>query len=190
MTEPTLYDIVDEGDQVVGQATKEKLHTEGILHRGVNVLFYTKSGMVILQRRAANKSTFPNMLDVTVGGHVDAGETYGQAALKEVTEETGLTLTTADLEFLIKVRQSNKDATTGTVSNYFCVVYAFNYEAGEAELRIESGKAAGFVARTIEEILALTKETAADNSPTLYQESYRPVWRKLLELANTSSLQK
>ena len=104
MSNPSaLYDVVDENDQVIGQATKERLHKEGLMHRGVNVIFYTKAGMVILQRRSATKNTFPNKLDPTVGGHVDAGETYEQAALKEVAEETGLKLTSQDLHFLIKV---------------------------------------------------------------------------------------
>ena len=45
---------------------------------------------VLLQKRGANKQTFPNFWDVSVAGHVSAGETIEDAALREVKEEIGL----------------------------------------------------------------------------------------------------
>lgn len=177
---PQLYDVVDDNDQVIGQAPKQRLHKEGFVHRGVNVLFYTKAGQVILQRRAANKNTFPNKLDVTVGGHVDAGETYEQAGLHEIFEETSLRLQASDLNFLTKIRRSNADPSTGTVSNYFSTVYAYNYEEDLSKLQIESGKAAGFVSKPIQEIIKVDFENPGEYSTSIVKPDYHPVWKRLM----------
>lgn len=41
-------------------------------------------------RRAATLSRFPGYYDVMVGGAVDVGESYEQAAVRELTEELGV----------------------------------------------------------------------------------------------------
>ncbi|MBN1477266.1 NUDIX domain-containing protein [Candidatus Sumerlaeota bacterium] len=52
---------------------------------------FNKSGQIFLQRRGADKDTFPGWWDTSVGGHVDLGETPRETALRELREELGLT---------------------------------------------------------------------------------------------------
>ena len=39
------------------------------------------------------KNIYPLLWDVSVAGHIDAGETFFEAAIRECKEEIGLTLT-------------------------------------------------------------------------------------------------
>lgn len=49
-----------------------------------------KSGRLLVQKRSTQKELFPGRWDNSAAGHVDVGETYEQAALRELSEELGL----------------------------------------------------------------------------------------------------
>jgi ADP-ribose pyrophosphatase YjhB (NUDIX family) len=119
---------------------------------------------------------------VTVGGHVDVGETYEVAALREIQEETGMVVEKEDLRLLAKIRQSNADPLTQTISNYFCSVFAFCFRGDISSLVIESGKAIEFVEKDAEELRRLTSENAGDYSFGLYQKQFMPIWDELAKL--------
>ena len=85
-----IFDIVDADDRVVGQATRAEVHARKLFHRAVHILIFTPSGTLILQRRSLTKDTCPGLLSSSCAGHVDAGESYGFAALRELEEELGI----------------------------------------------------------------------------------------------------
>ncbi len=88
-------------------------------------------------------------------------------------------LRSEELEFLIKVPQSNDDLETGTISNYFCVVYAYDFEQELEKLSVESDHSTGFVERPIREVLALTPENSSEYTNRFIKDNYRPVLEKL-----------
>jgi len=47
-------------------------------------------GEMFLQKRSANKDTYPGYWDTSVGGHVGPGESYDEAARREMMEELGI----------------------------------------------------------------------------------------------------
>lgn len=59
---------------------------------------------VLLQRRAKNKPTWPDYLDISVAGHIDSGESQLQAAVREAEEEVGLRLNPSLLNFIFSYR--------------------------------------------------------------------------------------
>ncbi|HEY6736512.1 MAG TPA: NUDIX domain-containing protein [Candidatus Saccharimonadia bacterium] len=104
MADTDLVDILDETGAVTSQAPRDAAHRDGLLHASVHVWFVTPDRQIIFQRRANDKDTYPGMLDATVGGHVDAGDEMLATALREVHEETGLTLQPSDLVELTTFR--------------------------------------------------------------------------------------
>lgn len=88
--------IVNENDEIIGQETRENIHKQGLLHHEVHVHFITPNKEIIFQHRAKDKDFYPDLLDATVGGHVEIGDTYEKTAIKETREETGLIINEED----------------------------------------------------------------------------------------------
>jgi isopentenyldiphosphate isomerase len=86
----SLVQIVDNDDNVVGAAPIDEVHYKGLWHRIVRVMVEDERHNILLQMRGPNVDTSPNMWDHSAAGHVDEGETYEQAALRELAEETGI----------------------------------------------------------------------------------------------------
>jgi len=84
------FDVVDAQDRVIGQERRGVVHARGLRHRAVHVLVFNARGEVFLQKRSMLKDTFPGAWDSSAAGHLDAGEDYDAAALRELEEELGL----------------------------------------------------------------------------------------------------
>ena len=84
------FDVVDAHDQVTGQAARGEVHARKLLHRAVHVFVYNKQGDLLLQQRSIFKDAHPGVWDSSVSGHLDAGEDYATAAVRELNEEMGI----------------------------------------------------------------------------------------------------
>ncbi|HSW74438.1 MAG TPA: NUDIX domain-containing protein [Candidatus Saccharimonadales bacterium] len=82
--------IVDENNNPTGSATKQEAWKHGLIHRVVRISILDPAGRLLVQKRSLQKGLFPGRWDNSAAGHVDAGETYEQAALRELHEELGL----------------------------------------------------------------------------------------------------
>jgi isopentenyldiphosphate isomerase len=82
-----LFDVVNERDEVIGVAPRAQVHAEGLRHRAVHVLVFNPEGRLFVQRRSFAKDNSPGCWDTSAAGHLDAGEDYHAAALRELGEE-------------------------------------------------------------------------------------------------------
>jgi isopentenyl-diphosphate delta-isomerase len=87
-----IFDVVNERDEVVGQAPRSEVHAKKLLHRAVHVLVFNARGQLFLQKRSMTKDTAKGKWDSSASGHVDSGEDYDTCAVREVWEEIGLKL--------------------------------------------------------------------------------------------------
>lgn len=85
-------DYVDENDTVLGQALKKEIYERRLTHRIAHVWIFTTDGKLVIQKRAASCHYCPLHWSVSAAGHVDAGETYEQGAMRELKEELGVAL--------------------------------------------------------------------------------------------------
>ena len=85
-----LLDVVDEQDRVVGQAIRREVRRRRLLHRFSSVLCRDPAGRLYVHRRTDDKDVYPGMYDMTAGGVLAAGETYLEAARRELAEELGV----------------------------------------------------------------------------------------------------
>lgn len=81
-----LVDIVDSKNTVIGSADVDTAHDQRLMHRVVGVFVFDK-GKKNLYLQKGNKF---GKLDLSVGGHVQKGESYDDAASREMYEELGL----------------------------------------------------------------------------------------------------
>ena len=100
-----MFDVVNENDVVIDQQPRQIVHQRNLLHRAVHALVYDRRNRLYLQKRALNKDTNPGLWDTSMGGHLETGETYDQAAIRETFEELGIVLDHAP-EKLFKLKAS------------------------------------------------------------------------------------
>ncbi|UJH69335.1 NUDIX domain-containing protein [Muricauda sp. SCSIO 65647] len=106
-----LVDILDESGNHTGKSMMKSLaHQKGLFHPTIHVWFYTLDGQVLLQKRGKKKNTFPSLWDVSVAGHIGAGEAIETSALREIKEEIGLDVGKGDLEKIGIFRSVHKHA--------------------------------------------------------------------------------
>ena len=102
-----LLDIVDEDGNPTGETVgREAAHRDGIRHRTSHV-WLVRSGpggrmQVLVQKRAADKDSFPGCWDVSSAGHIPAGDDWVTSALRELKEELGVEAGPEDLQWLGK----------------------------------------------------------------------------------------
>lgn len=87
---------------------KDLIHREGHYHATVHLWCYTDFGRLLFQQRSTNKKNFPGLWDVSVAGHVEAGEALKLAALREAREELGLSIPEQELEYLDVYKEEHR----------------------------------------------------------------------------------
>ena len=89
--------IVDEGNRVVGEASRREMRRQNLIHRATYILVFNRQGQIFVQKRTMTKDIYPGYCDIAAGGVVLSGETYEESAHRELREELGIT---AELECL------------------------------------------------------------------------------------------
>jgi isopentenyldiphosphate isomerase len=174
--------VVDEEGNVIGEETRENIHKQGLLHKEVHVLFYTPTGELIFQHRAKDKDTYPDLLDVAVGGHVEIGSDYDETALQEMKEETGICIEKKDLTLIKIIKSRNIDTVTNTINNSLRAIYIYRYDGNIKDLRIEKGKSIGFEVWSLEKIQTLSlKDKQRFIVPNIEGE-YREIFKQIRKM--------
>ena len=117
-----IFDVLTELGEFTGEtATQSECHSKGYWHRAVFCLMVNENGEILLQRRSQDKKLWPNRWDVTVGGHVRAGELGRQALVRECKEELGLDISDDDIKFVVScLSRYDKN---GYINNHFDEFY-------------------------------------------------------------------
>ncbi|WP_438295915.1 NUDIX hydrolase [Streptomyces sp. HUAS TT7] len=95
-----LVEHVDEHDRVLGIVERDEAVRENWLHRIAATICRDREGRILVLRRAETLSRFPGYYDAMVGGAVDVGESYQEAAVRELAEELGVRV---PVRFLFKL---------------------------------------------------------------------------------------
>ncbi len=96
--EDEQVDVYDENLKPLRSTSRTEAHRAGLLHRTFHCWFADNSALYF-QIRGNGVAGFPGMLDVTVGGHIRAGENPEQAS-REILEEVGMKISFGDLHYL------------------------------------------------------------------------------------------
>ena len=96
-----ILDIFNDELEIIGQDTRKNAHKKGLLHQVVHcwVIEESQDGRFVYMQQRAEFKDFPLLFDITVGGHIDAGEVVEDAMLREIREEIGLDLKIEDLKY-------------------------------------------------------------------------------------------
>jgi isopentenyl-diphosphate delta-isomerase type 1 len=99
-------DVVDKDGNKTGQSVSRKeIHEKGFWHKSVHVWFVNSKKEILLQLRSENKREHPGWWDISVAGHMSAGDDEVTAAIREAKEEIGLDIDAKELKFIGTVHQ-------------------------------------------------------------------------------------
>ncbi len=115
-----FLDVVDENDEVMEKATKEHIYSSQLTHRIVHIFVFNENNEILLQKRQGTKS-FPLYWAPSAGGHVASGETYEEAAQRELKEELYLE---GQLDFISKIVFHGKVYPTGEPITKFISIFS------------------------------------------------------------------
>ena len=96
MTE--FFDWVNQKDEVIGVTSRENAHELDLFHRAVHIYAFGESGGLWIQQRSHEKDLEPRLWTVSCSGHVDRGEDYLTASVREFSEELGIAISADELE--------------------------------------------------------------------------------------------
>ena len=162
-----IFDVVDADDQVTGTATRAEVHAQRLTHRAVHVFVFNKRGDLLLQKRSLLKDMCPGLWDSSVSGHLDSGESYDIAAVRELEEEMGITAEIAPEEIA--------RITPGVETGWEHVrLYRVRYDGS---LRFPSAEVDAVMWFPLAEIAAWIAARPADFAP-----GFLECWKKFTEL--------
>jgi len=124
-------DVVNDKDEVVGSISREESYAN-CNRRGAYVLLYNSKNELLLQKRS-EKVHNPNMWFVSAAGHVSSGETYEEAAYRELKEELSIT---AKLTFIEKISE--------IISNRILFMGVF-YGTSDREIKIDNDEVSDYI---------------------------------------------
>lgn len=95
-----LLDVFNrENTKKLREEERDIVHKNSLWHRQVAIWVMNDNGEVLLQRRSPLKKQHPNKYSVCAG-HIDANEEVVVAALRELSEEIGLSETVDNIDFI------------------------------------------------------------------------------------------
>lgn len=86
-----LLEVVDDQGRVLHTADRSEVYKQGWRHRAVHVLLFDDQQRLLVQRRSAQKATWPGCWDLSMGETMKPGEMYEPAARRGLREELHIT---------------------------------------------------------------------------------------------------
>lgn len=138
-----IFDIVDENGMPTGETVeRSEAHAKGIRHRTAHIwVVRERDGQkeVLLQKRAANKDSFPGRFDTSSSGHIQAGDEPLESAQRELAEELGIHAEPGQLRFIGTFRIAYEKEFYGKMfrDNEISFVYAYSEPVDTAALTLQ-----------------------------------------------------
>lgn len=154
-----LVDVINpETGKKTGEIiTKKEAHQKGIWHSSIHIWLISKDYQhILLQKRCPAKNLFPNMWDISVGGHISSGEEPLTAAKRELSEELGLN--PEEYNFIYQTTLKEKFVDQNILSNEIVHVYLINTALDLNALTLQQEEVAEVKWYTKQELQSLNKD--------------------------------
>ena len=148
-----LIDVLDTAGAPAGQRKpKSDVHRDGDWHRAVHVWIIRSDGRLLLQRRSVRKENNPGLWDVSAAGHISAGESAVESAIREVEEELGLRLEPAELRHVATLTESSVLNAGTYIDNEFHEIFVVYRDVDLRDLTLQESEVDEVKWVTVEEM--------------------------------------
>ncbi|XEC95439.1 NUDIX domain-containing protein [Paenibacillus tarimensis] len=161
-----IFDIYDEHMNPIGTATRSDVHKYGYWHQTFHCWLVRTEGhrrMLRFQRRHSSKDTYPSLFDITVAGHLAAGETIADA-VREIEEELGIAPHFEDLVKLGEYREESTAEANGIpfIDRELSHVFGWQCDVPLGSLKMQPEEVTGVYEADLEEMIALFRGGLAE----------------------------
>lgn len=162
------WDIYDKDRHKTGRTMKRNdwILKDGEYHLSVLGVIRRPDGRFLITRRIGTKAWAPLWWEVP-GGGVRAGETSGEAVIREIREETSLDVRRVPGHLSYSYHRENP----GKGDNYFVDVYRFDMDFGPEDIVLQADESIDWKAASLDEIRQL-----AAGGVFLHYDSIRTVF--------------
>jgi 8-oxo-dGTP pyrophosphatase MutT (NUDIX family) len=124
-----LVEIIGDDGRVIATVPRSERRAKRRRHRAVGIAVMSTDGCQLIHRRSPYKDIWPGWWDIAAGGVVVAGESFDEAARRELAEELGL----ADIELQYLGEGEYSDAHVAEIGHCYLVVHdgPFTFDDGE-----------------------------------------------------------
>lgn len=163
------FDIVDELGNPTGKTVERAVaHEKGLRHRTSHVwIFRKKNGriQILLQKRCAQKDSFPGCYDISSAGHIPAGDDYRESALRELEEELGIQVKPEELHEvgMHSIHEEGNFHHAKFVDNQVSKVFMLWLDWNEEEFRLQPEEVESVRWMDFEECMAAVEENSIPN---------------------------
>lgn len=167
-----LIDVLDSEGKNTGETkSRSFVHQNGAWHRAVHIWIINDKKELLIQRRAIQKESHPGKWDISAAGHVVAGETSLEAAVKEIKEELDLIVEPNDLQFLFTIVSRAVLNNNTYLNNEFDDVYLLRKNLDISQIKLQQGEVAEVKWISVSELKRVTQEH--DSNYVKHDEEYR-----------------
>ncbi len=117
-----IFDIVDEKGIPTGETIERtQAHEKGVRHRTAHIWIVREQdgkAQLLLQKRSAEKDSFPGRFDTSSAGHIQAGDEPEESAIRELHEELGIRAAKEDLTsdvLIFNTKKNSMEKCSGTM---------------------------------------------------------------------------
>ncbi|MGA3150648.1 MAG: NUDIX domain-containing protein [Candidatus Saccharimonadales bacterium] len=135
-------DILDEQMNTTGKTMlKSEAHKKSLRHGGAHLWIYNSKGEILLQLRHPSKVIRPNVWDVSAAGHISAGDTPEETAVREAEEELGVKVD-PDKFIFIGINKVDEPMPDGWTHRGFNWSYVIELDLDLSKLKFQKGEVA------------------------------------------------
>jgi 8-oxo-dGTP pyrophosphatase MutT (NUDIX family)/protein-tyrosine-phosphatase len=141
LTRTAWVDVVDEHNQATSMRLPIAWATDrGLWHRGVHVIVQTTDDKFLVGKRTKSIVFAPGMLEISLGGGIDSGESALEAAQRETHEETGIHLEERKFRPLFTHRRTSFHSHYNKHTRIHVYVYGVKLPLRSTQLRPQPGE--------------------------------------------------
>jgi len=134
--------LAPDGRPTGERKTKADIHRDGDWHRAAHVWIVSPNKRFLIQRRSPRKENNPGLWDVSAAGHLSAGESAIEAAVRETFEELGLRITSGELKPVATLRESCVLNNNTYYDNEFHEIFVVQRDVDIASLTLDAEEVA------------------------------------------------
>jgi isopentenyldiphosphate isomerase len=141
-----MIDVFDGNHNLLGSLERIAVHQQGLWHQTFHCwIVGERSGFpfVLLQLRSKHKKNYPDFLDITAAGHLEAGEEPLQG-IRELEEELGVTVNSGVLKSL-GIKHDIGDEANGIRNREFAHVFFLRDDREMTSYHLQEDEVSGLV---------------------------------------------